>query len=576
MKPMTVLYLVVATAAGAAIGAWAAGSRIEGPAEVAARTAAPTPSPILVPVEQRVLSTDVVTRGTVRFGLPQPVSIVPSTLKPAPGLLATLPLPNAQFGEGDVVLTASGRPVFLFQGETHAYRDLVPGITGEDVRQLKAALQRLGFEVSTVDNVYDQQTGEAVAQFYKSKGFEPFGPTQTQIAAMRALERELADAVRARVAAESAVTTSKQAVSAARAAAHQANQAAALERTARADDQRRVLEAKDTGKTLNIEAERAKAAHADSASAAEIANLTSEQALIALDPRQPETARIAARAKLELAQAARKKAQHESAMAVEAAQRDLALASERIRLANAAAAAAYQEGERSIRAALEAEKLAQLDVKTATERANQSAADVDVARRKLGIQVPADEVVFLPNPPVRVEAVSGIIGNPASGTVLSVTDNQLAVDSSLPLDAAQLVKAGMPVAIDEAALGIKASGVVSMVATTPGTRGVDGFHVYFETRIDKTTLRLDRVSVRLTIPIKTTQGAVTVVPVSAVSLAVDGTSRVQVDNKGVLEYVPVTPGLAAGGYVEITAADGGKLAPGQLVVVGYKNPDRGG
>jgi hypothetical protein len=190
--------------------------------------------------------------------------------------------------------------------------------------------------------------------------------------------------------------------------------------------------------------------------------------------------------------------------------------------------------------------------------------------------VPADEVVFLPNPPVRVEAVSGIIGNPASGTVLSVTDNQLAVDSSLPLDAAQLVKAGMPVAIDEAALGIKASGVVSMVATTPGTRGVDGFHVYFETRVDKTTLRLDRVSVRLTIPIKTTQGAVTVVPVSAVSLAVDGTSRVQVDNKGVLEYVPVTPGLAAGGYVEITAADGGKLAPGQLVVVGYKNPDRGG
>lgn len=81
MKPLSVLYLVLATAAGAAIGAWVAGSHIEAPAEVAARTAPPTPSPILVQVERRTLSADVVTRGTVRFGLPQPVSIVPSTLK---------------------------------------------------------------------------------------------------------------------------------------------------------------------------------------------------------------------------------------------------------------------------------------------------------------------------------------------------------------------------------------------------------------------------------------------------------------------------------------------------------------
>jgi peptidoglycan hydrolase-like protein with peptidoglycan-binding domain len=574
MKPMSVLYLVLATAAGAAIGAWVAGSRIEAPAEVAARTAAPTPSPILVPVEQRVLSADVVTRGTVRFGLPQPVSIVPSTLKAAPGLLATLPLPNARFDEGDVILTASGRPVFLLQGETHTYRDLAPGVVGEDVRQLKEALRRLGYDPGSADNDYDQQTGQAVARLYKSKGFEPFGPTPTQIAALRTLERDMADAVRARVAAESAVITSGQAVSAARAAAHQANQAAALERTGRADDQRRLLEARQTGKSLAIENEKAKAAHADTAAAADIAQQIADQSLIALDPRQPETARISANAKLELARAARRKAQHESALAVEAAERDLALANERIKLANAAAAAAYQEGERAVRAALEVQKLAELDLKTTTERANQSAADLDAAKRKLGVQLPADEVVFVANLPVRVEAVSGTVGATATGSVLSVTDNQLAVDSSLPLDAAQLVKAGMPVAIDEQALGIKASGVVTMVATTPGTRGVDGFHVYFETRVDKTTLQLDRVSVRLTLPIKTTQGAVTAVPVSAVSLAADGTSRVQVENKGVLEYVPVTPGLSAGGYVEVTAA-GSKLSPGQLVVVGYKNPDRG-
>src|SRR6266850_1781279 len=81
------------------------------------------------------------------------------------------------------------------------------------------------------------------------------------------------------------------------------------------------------------------------AAAADIAQQIADQSLIALDPRQPETARISANAKLELARAARRKAQHESALAIEAAERDLALANERIRLANATAASAYQEGE---------------------------------------------------------------------------------------------------------------------------------------------------------------------------------------------------------------------------------------
>jgi hypothetical protein len=574
MSPTSVLYLVLATVAGAAIGAWLAGSQIEAPAEMAARTAPPTPSPILVPVERRVLSAEVVTRGTVRFGLPQPISLVPSTLKGSPGFVATLPLPNARFAEGDVILTASGRPVFVFEGHMPAYRDLTPGVSGEDVRQLKQALQRLGFDPGAPDDVYDQKTGDAVARLYKSKGFEPFGPTPAQIAAFRTLERDYSDAQRARLAATSAVATSRQAVDAARAAAGQANQAAALERAARADDQRRLLELRQTGKSPSIESERARATHADAAAEADIAQQIADQALIALDPRQPETARIAANAKLELARAARKKAQLESKLAIEAAERDLALANERVRLAGAAAAAAHREGQRSIGAAIEAQKLAEFDLKTATERLGQAEADLDAAKRKLGVQVPADEIVFVPDLPVRVEQVSATVGASAAGPVMSVTDNQLAVDSALPLDAAQLVKPGMRVAIDEPALGLKASGVVSMIASSPGTRGVDGFHIYFETKVDKTAMQLERASVRLTIPVNTTRDAVTAVPVSAVSLAADGTSRVQVDNQGVLEYVSVTPGLSAGGYVEVKAEDN-KLAPGQSVVVGYKNPDRG-
>ena len=76
------------------------------------------------------------------------------------------------------------------------------------------------------------------------------------------------------------------------------------------------------------------------------------------------------------------------------------------------------------------------------------------------MQIPVDEIVFIPALPVRVEQVTGLVGAPATGAVLSVTDNQLSIDSSLPLDAAPLVKPGMEVAIDEQALGIKATGVV--------------------------------------------------------------------------------------------------------------------
>jgi len=152
---------------------------------------------------------------------------------------------------------------------------------------------------------------------------------------------------------------------------------------------------------------------------------------------------------------------------------------------------------------------------------------------------------------------------------MTVTNNQLAIDSSLPLDEARRVKPGMAVAIDEPALGIKATGVVQRVADTPGTDGVDGYHIYFEILVHETPTALAGFSLRLTIPIESTQGAVTAVPVSALSLAADGTSRVQVDNNGALEFIVVEPGLSADGFVEVTPVDG-TLAPGQLVVVGYE------
>jgi hypothetical protein len=155
---------------------------------------------------------------------------------------------------------------------------------------------------------------------------------------------------------------------------------------------------------------------------------------------------------------------------------------------------------------------------------------------------------------------------------MTVTDNQLAIDSSLSLDTAPLVRPGMIVDIDESALGIKAKGVVEWVANTPGTRGVDAYHMYFEVRVVQTPVPLQGFSLRLTIPVKSTNEAVTTVPVSALTFTADGKSRIQVQENGLLKTVLVEPGLSADGFVEVTPVEG-RIEPGQLVVVGYKTTD---
>ncbi len=493
---IVVLCCILALMAVTAGGAWVAGERIVSPAEAAARTAPPTPSPILVPIEKRVLSSEIITRGTARFGTPQAIALAASALKAnTAGLLTTLPLPNAQFKEGDVMFTSSGRPAMVLQGATPAYRDLTPGTSGSDVRQLEEALNRLGFDPGDVDGNYDEKTSAAVSAWYRAKGYEPFGPTPEQQAQARLLEAAMGDAIKNKLAADTVAATADLAMKNAR------MKATLAERTAKAD----------------------------------VSTKIADQALIALDPRSLQMARIAADDKVDIARSA-----------VDSTKLD---------------------GEVAVRAAIDAQKMAEFDARLMAEREKQATAEWRKAVRKLGVSVPLDELVFIPALPVRVEQVTGVVGGAASGPILAVTDNQVVIDSSLPLDAAALVKPGMEVAIDEPALGFKAKGVVESVAETPGTRGVDGYHFYFAVRVGETQTPLQGFSLRLTMPVQSTAGAVTAVPMSALSLAADGTSRVQVQNNGSLEYVTVEPGLAADGYVEVKPLKG-KLEPGQFVVVG--------
>jgi hypothetical protein len=152
---------------------------------------------------------------------------------------------------------------------------------------------------------------------------------------------------------------------------------------------------------------------------------------------------------------------------------------------------------------------------------------------------------------------------------MTVSNTRLAVDSSLSITDAKLVKRGAAVRIEEPDLGIKTTGRVTQVAQAPGTHKVDPSRVYLQVTPGTAPSQLVGASVRLTVSVKSTEKAVLVVPVTALSVGADGSSRIQVQRGGRAEYVTVAPGLAAQGLVEVRPVSG-KLDVGDLVIVGRR------
>ncbi len=707
---------VIGLSVVSAVGGFAVGPLISSPAEVALRSQPPVPAPILVPVEQRVLSADVVTRGTGRFGLPQKLAVTTSLLRSSPALVSDVAVAGSMLAEGDVALTASGRPLFVLVGSRPMSRDLGPGVVGDDVRQLEAAMERLGFRAGVVDGVFDSATEAAVADWYRSKGFNPTTSTAEQIAAIRTREAALDTARIDAIMAADSLALARGLLVSARAALHAAVERAntleasfarvrtetdaalaaaerdVLARGAMLDAIRTpmtprpaspaqiaVAEADLAAARSNHAATRAAGARAltdadlvrdraperlAAAERAAIAANTVAQSDIAAKQAALVSARMplpsvdgqvidvaGLQAKISAAEAdlatARANAENvrtvgeqaiadarvvlvsspdladrtraQAAAADAAAERDVAAklaaldalasppaalgaslsevaAAEReLIVAIAARDAADRQGERLRAEAKTATTEAMRDVATKrggvtfaeqavvnAERARQlrsamtatASRALDDSNRRAGVQVPADEVVFVAESPVRVAKLVVGPGDAKSGALMLVTDTRVRVDGGLPVKDASLVRPGMTVKITEPDLGISAVGLVTSVASGPGTNGVDGFHVYFELDVEDPPAVLVGASVRLNIPVRSTGNRVLAVPVSALSLAPDGSSRVQRQRGTVLESVAVRPGLAAGGYVAITPIDArndSALRAGDLVMVGFED-----
>ncbi len=555
MKRSMALAIGLAGVVAVAAAGFFAGGRVQSPAEVASRRAAPEPSLITVPVERRLLSTEVVTRGTVQFGAARKVSLATSALKSGPGIVTSMAAAGAALAEGDVVMAVSGRPVFVLAGAHPAYRDLGPGSVGKDVLQLESALGRLGFDPGPIDEVYDEQTSAAVERWYVAAGYTPQGATVDQLAARRAADGESRQLANDTLDAESGLRTALQAVEAANAKMRLAE--LALD-AARASDASAGISA--TSDELRAEAEVTRLEGQLRTAEAElrVARLRVSEAKSTVP--LPTASELAG---LEVAVETASAAVRATAGELAVARSSLAALSVGSKAPSASAAAIELE---AARADLAAERNG-LEIARRRVALAGSRSPLPEGLVRLGVQVPADELLFFPALPVRVDEFMVRPGDQALGTIMAVTNSQLTVVGSLPAAEARLVQSGATASIAATELGLTAAGTVLEIATTPGTRGADPQRFFLEVSGKDAPASLAGASVVVRIVVVSTSGEVLAVPVAAVSAAADGRSRIQVKTSaGLTVEVTVTVGLAAGGLVEVRPVDAELLA-GDLVVV---------
>lgn len=177
------LLVVAGVALLSLVGGFGLSLVIVSPREAAARSEAPEASAITVAVEERLLTSEVVTRGNAVFDGARDLTVEVTGLTSPPVVTGRIPAVGDTLDEGDVAFEITGRPVLMLGGNLPTYRDLGPGLSGPDVAQLEEALERLGYDVGDPGDIYDAGTARAVAALYADAGYPaPEAPEDTVMA----------------------------------------------------------------------------------------------------------------------------------------------------------------------------------------------------------------------------------------------------------------------------------------------------------------------------------------------------------------------------------------------------------
>lgn len=521
--------LVAVAGAGVVIG-----SRVQSPEQAAANAAAPAASWITAPVEFRVLSQTVITRGDVR---PQVATQVgaPSSVEGTPVLTDAAVAAGDEVVEGARLVEVSGRPVFVMQGEVPVYRSLRPGMSGADVSQLQEAFTRLGFTPET-DGVYGPATKDAVAAFYADAGYDPVPASETEAADLLTAQQGLADADAAVTGQPGSVVTQAE--------------------SARNQAQR----------TLN---------DAQAAQASEVALATQARDIAVAERDRVAGDPDAAPGELDQARLAASQAQAQFDQTVRATQDAVDGAQEGLRTAELALNEATAAGDTSA---------AQAQLDAAVEARSRAQAAVDALAAASGATVAQGEIVFVPTLPAHVQQATTTLGDldsdAATGTgstandLVTLAGGDLVVTMSLRPDQVELVRVGMDAELLDEQTNTAYPATISEIADTAVT-GADGQTGYpaVLTTVDALPDTLSGANLRVTITAASTDTASLVVPLAAVSSTADGstevsTLRAEAGPDTAPVAVAVTTGLSADGYVAVEPVDPNALSADVLVVVG--------
>jgi multidrug efflux pump subunit AcrA (membrane-fusion protein) len=517
-----------------AAGGWIAGRRIQSPDQAASRAAPPVASWITSPVERRILTQTVISRGDVAAKVSVPVG-VPSSIEGAPIVTAIAVANGAEVTEGTKLFEVSGRPIFVLQGDIPVYRSLRPQMTGADVTQLQSALTRLGCDAAADGSVYGAATKECVAELYSGSGYVPVPTSQTEQVDLGAAAQNVADA--------------KASVDVA---------ALAVDKASKGASATEILAA-DTALAAAQRAYQDAVASKESANTQAVAAVTRAAAALDLVRGTPDAtpSEISdAQADLDAARAALDDARRTGAGSV-------AAANDAVVLAYAARADLNQPPDTS------AEQAA-LD--QASQARNQAKAVLESLQASTGPTVAQGEVVFVPTLPARIQQVvtslgpltaegpgaadsgaDGAVGNRVGGGQLAtLASGELVVETVLRPDDMSLVHLGMSVDLLDEASNVAYRATVTHVSDTQtvGADGQSGFAAIV-TPAESLPNLLWATNLRVTITAASTQ---------AVTLVADAGAAPMV--------VPIKAGLSADGFVSIVPVTDGTLAKGDLVVVG--------
>ena len=233
-------------------------------------------------------------------------------------------------------------------------------------------------------------------------------------------------------------------------------------------------------------------------------------------------------------------------------------------------------------------------VTAAQQQVTDAQAALAALEAEVGTIMPAGEAVFLPTLPTTITTLDAQLGaTPPADAIAQVSSTDTEIVGRVSTTDAELITVGTPVNIELRDAGIETTGTLTDVRTPTatvdpnnpglgGSGGDDSGRLEVVVVADDTTQIREFINypVRITVTVSATDDEVLAVPVAAISVGPDGTSRVEVERERArgtrpaqTELVDVTVGLAAQGYAEVSPIDG-TLEIGDRVVVGTETGER--